>query len=83
MDVDNVSFDFVRAYPIVSARLERANLPWLIYLFQMSCEFLLSAECLGTMTTAESGFARTWRVNAPGSIDGMDSEVCGVCGFQW
>lgn len=83
MNLDNVSFDFVRAYPIVGAQLERANFPWFTYLVQMSYEFLTSSECSATMITARSGFAR--RANAQGSIDGLgvDNDVCSVCGFRW
>jgi hypothetical protein len=84
MDIHNVSFDFVMAYPIVRARLERAHLPWLIYLVQVSFELLTSAECLAT-NTFPAGLRPARRAHAPRSIDGLDidGEDFKVRGFRW
>ena len=85
MDIDNVSFDLVRAFPSVKARLEWALLHWVMHLVQVTRELLTSFEYLATgiIITAVLGAAR--RVNTPGSINGLDvgNEACRVCGFRW
>ena len=85
MDIDNVGFDLVRAFPSVTARVEWALLHWVMHLVQVTRELLTSFEYLATgiIITAVLGVARP--VSDPGSINGLDvgSEVCRVCGFRW